>query len=145
MYTPEDYFAEGRTELPSPDHLNSIGKRVVFTSAQFFPEPANQTIFYKYGPLFAGWTEFSPNQFNPDCFAFDSNTKYPTDAGQILRIVDEGITVGPFYGPSPSDRLGYNEIAQTAQCNLNYPSIDQANPVLFAQNVWSWEVNQPST
>merc|ERR1711988_681494 len=69
MFTPLDYLENNFTDLPSPYQLARLGKRVVFTSAQEFPPPANQSIFYKYGPYWANWSEYPPKEFK-----FSDNT-----------------------------------------------------------------------
>ena len=87
-------------------------------------------VLYRYGPLFDGWSESSPDDLHtyPDCTLRGLHTQ----TGQLLRVVDGDLAYGPFYNESTDGNIVPSNMYTYVQCGVNWASMDQARPELVA-------------
>lgn len=184
VYTPSDKQRLTPNGWPTLGQLVTLGKRVIFANGQDYGEDMSPYVFYKYvclfvvvyvllthvplilhgryGPLFDGWSESSPDDLHeyPECTLRGLHTQ----TGQILRVVDGDLAYGPFYNESTDGNIVPSNAFTYVQCGVNWPSMDQARPELVAAGkdvigrlcdcidnilfcwvgIWTWDVAEPA-
>jgi hypothetical protein len=73
----------------------------------------------------------------------------------MIRVIGDSLIYGPFYNGSTGGLMTPEVSASYADCNANFPCVDQASPILAQSkdlhkknlilgSVWTWDEGEPS-
>jgi len=111
----------------------------MFTSNEDYGTEMSSNIFYS--PTV--WQEWGLDKFIspfPQCLMKDN---WPINNGTMTRVLGDSLIYGPFWNGYGGGLFMPDNLPQFVECNLNFMSMDQANPTLVRSGVWSWAEGEP--
>jgi len=124
---------------PTVKEMSDMGKHLIFTSRTDYGKSMEPYIFFRD----AIWREYSPDTFKnfPICMIQDG---FPSNNGNISRVLGDSLIYGPFYNGSTEGLFVPSNLLSMAECNVNFPCVDQGSPLLVQGAIWTWDINEPS-